>query len=145
MEGEVENMTERWITSLGKVYHRYENTVFMDVPRTEIMKVLEKVRDRHPRIGDVAGYDNGKEYEISYTFTIGRDVFALRTRISRTKPEIESVTKLFPGAELMEREAFESLGIKFPGNPFLKNILYDKTTPKTPLRKKGVDNVRKKA
>jgi NADH:ubiquinone oxidoreductase subunit C len=132
---EEEDMTERWITSLGKVYNTWNNTVFMDIPKKDIMKVIEKVRERDARIGDVAGYDNGKDYEISYTFMSGREVFTLRTRIPRKKPEIESITKIFPGAELMEREAYESLGISFPGNPYLKKILHDKTTPKTPLRK----------
>ncbi len=138
-------MTERWITGLGKVYHEWKNTIFIDVPEKDVMKVLGRAKDRGAWLNDVAGYDNGKEYEVSYTFTSAGIVFTIRTKISREKPEIESATKLFPGAELMERECFESLGIDFPGNPYLKNILHDKTTPKTPLRKKEVKDARKKA
>lgn len=129
-------MTERWITSLGKVYHEWESTVFIDVPRKDIMKVIGEIKEKGACLSDIAGYDNGKEYEISFTFTSGKNIFTLRTRISREKPEIESATKIFPGAELMERECFESLGIRFPGNPCLNKILHDKTTPKTPLRRK---------
>lgn len=129
-------MTERWITGLGKVYHRWENTVFIEVPEKDLMKTLKKVREKTgPGITDIAGYDSGKDYEVSYTFTSGRDVFTIRTRISRKKPEIDSATELFPGAELMERECFESLGIVFRGNPFLHKILHAEGTPKTPLRK----------
>lgn len=129
---------------MGKVYHKWKNTIFIDVPRKEIIKALGKANEKGAILNDVAGYDNGKEYEVSYTFTTGGEVFTLRTRISRVKPEIESATKLFPGAELMERECFESLGIDFPGNPFLKNVLHDKTTPKTPLRRKEAKDAREK-
>jgi NADH-quinone oxidoreductase subunit C len=137
MEGEVDDMTERWITGLGKEYHRWKESVFIDVPEKEIMNALEKAREKDAILNDVAGYDNGKDYEISYTLTSGGKVFTLRTRIPRDKPEIESATKVFPGAELMERECFESLGVSFPGNHFLKKILHAESTPKTPLRRKG--------
>jgi NADH-quinone oxidoreductase subunit C len=137
MEGEVDDMTEKWITGLGKTYHRLNNTVFIDVPKKEVMKAVDKAREKGAILNDIAGYDNGREYEISYTLTSGGNIFTIRTRISRVKPEIESATMIFPGAELMERECFESLGISFPGNPFLKKILHAESTPKTPLRKKG--------
>ena len=38
-------------------------------------------------------------------------------------PSIASVTSVWPGAEFMEREAFEMMGIRFLGHPDLRRIL----------------------
>jgi NADH-quinone oxidoreductase subunit C len=38
-------------------------------------------------------------------------------------PEVASVTSVWPGAEFMEREAFEMMGITFLGHPDLRRIL----------------------
>ena len=48
---------------------------------------------------------------------------------------IASVTDLWPGAEWMEREAFDMMGIRFEGHPDLRRILTWKDFPAHPLRK----------
>lgn len=48
---------------------------------------------------------------------------------------LDSVTDLWPGAEWMEREVFDMLGIKFRNHPDLRRILLWEEYPAYPLRK----------
>jgi NADH-quinone oxidoreductase subunit C len=48
---------------------------------------------------------------------------------------LDSVTDLWPGAEWMEREIFDMLGIRFRNHPDLRRILTWETYPAHPLRK----------
>jgi NADH-quinone oxidoreductase subunit C len=50
-------------------------------------------------------------------------------------PEIASLTPVWPGAEFMEREAFEMLGIRFLGHPDLRRILLPDDFVGFPLRR----------
>ncbi len=131
-------MTQK--TYLGKVYKEEGNVVFALVDRKNFLRVMENAcRATGGRISSITGYDNGKEIELIYTFLLREKVLNIKVKIGRKNPSIESVTKFFPGAEIYERENFEMLGINFEGNPNLKPILLDKTSPKTPLRKKTGD------
>ncbi|MFH1074698.1 MAG: NADH-quinone oxidoreductase subunit C [Candidatus Firestonebacteria bacterium] len=60
---------------------------------------------------------------------------ALKVRLSKEKPEVASITPLHAGADWQEREAFDLLGISFPGHPDLKRILLPCDWEGYPLRK----------
>jgi len=59
----------------------------------------------------------------------------LRAELPREDPEIASLTAVWPGAEFMEREAYEMLGIRFLGHPDLRRILLPDDFVGYPLRK----------
>jgi NADH-quinone oxidoreductase subunit C len=48
---------------------------------------------------------------------------------------VDTVCDLWPGAEWLEREAFDMLGVRFEGHPDLRRILTWKDYPAFPLRK----------
>ncbi|MBV8720374.1 MAG: NADH-quinone oxidoreductase subunit C, partial [Chloroflexi bacterium] len=50
-------------------------------------------------------------------------------------PEVASVTPVWPGAEFMEREAFEMMGIVFLGHPDLRRILLPDDFVGFPMRR----------
>jgi NADH-quinone oxidoreductase subunit C len=50
-------------------------------------------------------------------------------------PEVASVTPVWPGAEFMEREAFEMMGISFLGHPDLRRILLPDDFVGFPMRR----------
>jgi NADH:ubiquinone oxidoreductase subunit C len=50
-------------------------------------------------------------------------------------PEVASVTPVWPGAEFMEREAFEMMGIRFLGHPDLRRILLPDDFVGFPMRR----------
>ena len=48
---------------------------------------------------------------------------------------VASVTSVWPGAEFMEREAFEMMGIRFVGHPDLRRILLPDDFMGFPMRR----------
>lgn len=60
---------------------------------------------------------------------------ALKVKIDRNNPEIESVTPLWAGANWPECEAYDLLGIKFTDHPNLHRILLGEEWKGYPLRK----------
>jgi len=84
------------------------------------------------------GHDLGVIYHIRST-TYGQTI-VLKTRISdRENPLVDSVTDIWKGAELHEREAFDLLGIKFANHPDLRRLFLNSSWG-FPLRKDYVDN-----
>ena len=73
------------------------------------------------------------------------DRFLVKTHLDASLPTdgivedpalwLDSVTDLWPGAEWMEREVFDMLGIRFRNHPDLRRILLWADYPAHPLRK----------
>ena len=59
----------------------------------------------------------------------------LKARLSEDDPTIESVTPVWKGAEFLEREVYDMMGIRFWGHPDLRRILMWEGYPYFPLRK----------
>ncbi|MGQ0667481.1 MAG: NADH dehydrogenase (quinone) subunit D [Nitrospiraceae bacterium] len=60
----------------------------------------------------------------------------LKTRVSEGHPSIASVTGIWRGAEFLEREVYDMMGIQFTGHPDLRRILMPEDyTEGYPLRK----------
>lgn len=60
---------------------------------------------------------------------------ALRADLDRDKPEIDSVVSVWLGADFMEREIFDLMGVIFKGHPKLNRILLPEDWEGYPLRK----------
>jgi NADH:ubiquinone oxidoreductase subunit C len=86
-----------------------------------------------------SGLDTPEGFEILYHFSFDKtgEVFSLRVLLEDKKaPKIDSIANIFPGAEWIEREMWELLGINFIGHPNLKRLLLADEWPegKYPLR-----------
>jgi NADH-quinone oxidoreductase subunit C len=64
-----------------------------------------------------------------------RHSFAIKVYTPRENPVIPSVADLWPAADWHEREAYDLLGIDFPGHPDLRRILCADDWEGHPLRK----------
>ncbi len=60
---------------------------------------------------------------------------AVKVKLDREAPQVESVTALWKGADWPEREAYDLLGIVFKGHPNLSRILMPDDWVGYPLRK----------
>jgi len=59
----------------------------------------------------------------------------VRVQVPESDPVVATVTGVYPGADAMEREAFDMLGIIFEGHPDLTRILMPEDWEGHPLRK----------
>ncbi|WP_198158849.1 NADH-quinone oxidoreductase subunit C, partial [Robertmurraya korlensis] len=64
-----------------------------------------------------------------------RQSVALKVKIDREKPEVESLSKLWAGANWPECEAYDLLGIQFKNHPHLYRIMLGDDWIGHPLRK----------
>jgi NADH-quinone oxidoreductase subunit C len=69
--------------------------------------------------------DSERGFEIYYHFSNDSTglIANLHVILPKTKPEIESLTGLFEGANWIEREMHEILGINFLGHPNLEKLI----------------------
>jgi len=59
----------------------------------------------------------------------------LRVQVPNADPSVDSVTDVYPGADAMEREAYDLIGVIFVGHPDLTRILMPEDWEGHPLRK----------
>ncbi|MDC1079453.1 NADH-quinone oxidoreductase subunit C [Pelagibacteraceae bacterium] len=103
----------------------------------QFLKLNEKCKFR--QLIDIAGVDypeDEKRFELVYLFLSHeyntRIKLLIKFKLSQT---INSITKIFPSANWMEREVFDMYGIKFKNHPDLRRILTDYGFKGHPLRK----------
>ena len=64
-----------------------------------------------------------------------RQSVALKVKIDRDNPEIDSLVPLWPGADWPERESYDLVGIKYKNHPNLVRIMLADDWVGHPLRK----------
>lgn len=99
------------------------------------------VRDQlgYALLSDIAitDYLAAGEFELVYIFfhPAGGGPLVIKLRVPRNQPEVASLTPLWPGAGLMEREGFDLFGVVFGGHPFLRRIYMWDEFDGFPMRK----------
>lgn len=129
------------IDTIGKIYKKQKESVFIEINKKDLLNVLNKLKlaGIH-RIVSISGVDTGKKIDVVYHFNMEGKLINLKTSLSKKALFIKSITNIFPGATLFERELSEMLGVKIVGHPDMKLLFLDKKSPKTPLRKKVLRN-----
>jgi NADH-quinone oxidoreductase subunit C len=87
---------------------------------------------------DITSVDYYDFFEVVYHLSsLERNtMLVLKVRCyDRNNPRVPSVTSLWKGADYMEREIFDLMGIRFTGHPNLKRILLWEGFSGYPLRK----------
>ena len=140
-------MRERIKEKLGpkiKEWHEHSaRRIYFTVDKKDIFETVRFIfRELGMRFSTASGSDTPDSFEILYHFSndSSGEVYSVRVFIEdKANPEIDSITPLFPGAEWIEREIWEMLGIKFKGHPNLKRLLLADEWPEGeyPLRHKN--------
>lgn len=124
----------------------------LHVPRERLTEVVKKLgADGYIQCIDVTAVDylgypaprhlpdgvEGERFELVVTLISHRlrERLRLRVQVSEAEPVVESLFKLHPGTEAMEREVFDMFGISFTGHPDLTRILMPEDWEGHPLRK----------
>jgi len=106
------------------------------------IQLIELLKELHDNgITDlilITSIDMLESIDVIYHFSFDEnDRYSLNIRVplNRETPEVDSITGIYPGAMILEREAFEMIGVKFKGHPDLRRAFLDKDSPETPLRR----------
>jgi len=131
-----------------KIEERFPNTVVgaeginLVIKSEAVLDVMRFLKET-PELGfdyftSVTAVDYLEFFEVVYHLTSmeNRQTLVLKTRCyDREKPQIPSVTPLWQGADLQEREVYDLMGIRFQGHPNLKRIFMWEGFEGHPLRK----------
>jgi NADH-quinone oxidoreductase subunit C len=105
------------------------------VRREEIVTVVQYVRDTpglvYNFLSDISAVDYYPEYSRPERFGVSYHIYSMlynrRLRLKIYVPEEDttapSVTSIWPGANWLEREIFDMMGITFTGHPDMRRIL----------------------
>jgi NADH/F420H2 dehydrogenase subunit C len=113
------------------------------VPNKLVFPVCEHLhRSGFEHCSLISAIDWKDRFEIVYHITSYQHVLLveMRTTLPHERPDVDSVSSIWGGANWHEREAWDLMGINFVGHPKLKRLLLPKDFEGHPLRKdyKGV-------
>lgn len=114
-------------------------TLNIKISADSIMPVCEKLHAEQgfDYLADITAIDWQDRIEVVYQLTnLAKNVrIAIRADLDREKPEIDSVTSIWRGADFQEREEYDLMGVVFKGHPDLRRILLPEDWEGHPLRK----------
>ena len=122
------------------VFLKSPKRVYVEIKPSSIRRLTEHfIRTLGARFNIASGLDARDHMEILYHFTIedANCIFSLRVKLPKNKLEIDSITPIFEGANWIEREITELLGIRFKGHPDMRKLLLPDEWPEGvyPLRR----------
>ncbi len=121
----------------------FRNEVTVEVPKDRILEIARFLRDDPEcacdMLVDVTGLhhlEGEHEHEVIYQLYSLEKGHRLRL-VARLRPKetVASVTPVWKGANWMEREVFDLVGIRFAGHPDLRRIIMPEDYADHPLRK----------
>ena len=135
INSELASKIQKSIISHNEFLIEIKESDLIDV--VQFLKSNEKCKFR--QLIDIVGVDypeEEKRFQLVYLFLSHENNNRIKLSIRFQKDQtINSITKIFPSANWMEREVFDMYGIKFKNHPDLRRILTDYGFKGHPLRK----------
>ena len=129
----------------GKIQNSYIkfNELLIESNVNELINIIQFLKTddkcKFRQLIDIVGVDypeEEKRFRLIYLFLSHENNLRIKLLIKfETDQSINSLTKIFPSANWMEREVFDMYGIKFKNHPDLRRILTDYGFKGHPLRK----------
>ncbi len=136
----LKDLSTKFAEDIIEIFDKSLKRVYIEIKPESITKVAKYIfRDLSARFNIASGVDARHHMEILYHFTI-EDIdllISLRVKLQKSNLEIDSLAPIFEGANWIEREIHEILGINFKGHPDLRRLLLPDEWPEGvyPLRR----------
>lgn len=108
------------------------------IKKEDLLKVAAKVKEMgFNHLSVITGIDYVDRFEVIYNFfSYGKkENLVLKVILDHEAPEVESLASLWKGADWLERETYDLVGVRFTGHPNLTRILLPEGWKGHPLRK----------
>ena len=117
--------------------------LLIEIKENDLIDIVQFLKSndkfKFKQLIDIAGVDypdEEKRFKLIYLFLSHENNNRIKLSIQfEIGQVINSITKIFPSANWMEREVFDMYGIKFKNHPDLRRILTDYGFKGHPLRK----------
>ena len=111
--------------------------IWMKVDKSIFKKAVKHLCDfEYPHLAVASGNDLGKTIELIYHFSVGNGIrnntifINISVELPKSRPEIETICDLIPGALVTEREKQEMLGVKVVNIPDERRLFIPDDVPK---------------
>ncbi|KAB2954418.1 NADH-quinone oxidoreductase subunit C [Heliorestis acidaminivorans] len=110
------------------------------VPKEKLVTIMEHLAQNFSLdyLSDLTAVDRGeKGFEVVYNlFSISKKFeLCVKTLTSQSEAEVPTVIPVWPGADWMEREVYDLMGVTFAGHPNMTRLLLPEEFEGHPLRK----------
>jgi len=132
---------EKFDNKIIKWFEQNDERIYVDIDPSDMVDFSRFLfEDLQARFITASGVDTPRGgIEILYHFDFYQlpQVFSLRIFVKKPELEIESIAPYIKGAEWIEREIAELLGVKFNNHPNMKHLILPEDWPegKYPLRR----------
>lgn len=141
---------EKTVRQLGEIETRFPDAVVKDeregyegyiVDPSQLVEFAQSLKDDYgyDYLASLTAVDYLPEDVMEVVYHIypstGGSALVFKSRTSRTKSSVPSLTGVFPGADFQEREVWDLLGVRFEDHPDLRRILLWEGFHGHPLRK----------
>jgi Ni,Fe-hydrogenase III component G len=136
----LKDLNSRFKQDIVDLFDKSPKRVYMEIKPESLVPVATHIfRDLKARFNIASAVDARAHIEILYHFSL-EDInllVSLRVKLEKKHPSIDSLATVFKGANWIEREMHEIMGIDFRGHPDLRRLLLPEEWPEGvyPLRR----------
>ena len=135
----LKNIKDKFKNDIIDVFDNSPKRIYIEIKPESLVNIANYIfRELKARFNIASGTDVRSHFEILYHFII-EDInllISFRVKLSKSNPEVDSLSSSFEAANWIEREMHELLGINFKGHPDLRRLLLSDEWPEGiyPLR-----------
>jgi membrane-bound hydrogenase subunit beta len=115
----IQELQKRFSYLEGKIRSPRARRFFIEVSLDQLFEVLTYLNKglKFEQLCTITGLDEGPQLGVMYHLAqnSGGQVLSVKTFVPRDNPVLKTVTGIYPGAEIYERELIDLLGFKVEG------------------------------
>jgi NADH-quinone oxidoreductase subunit C len=136
----LQSINEKFSDDVIEIIDKSSTRAYIEIKPSSLTSVATYVfRELGARFSIASGLDARYHMEILYHFILEEInlMVSLRVKLDKSNLVVDSLAPVFEGANWIEREIHELLGIKFTGHPDMRRLLLPDEWPKGvyPLRR----------